>query len=235
MAAMKYSARRKARVMKKYGAKRRRIGSSGTVFSARWPRIEAGLPDTTLVKLRYADTFTLTSLLGATTSKAFRMNSIFDPDYTGAGHQPLYHDAWQALYNRYTVVKSTIKATINSTDTTAGADFLVGIAQDDDGTISTTATTNVEGSNCVSALLTPSGGARDTITLYGSVYTPKARLGLTNNDDTVGATFGGNPGISWFSSVWASQLNGAASSSVRVLVVVEFLVKMNRLSTQTQS
>ena len=32
-----------------------------------------------------------------------RMNSLFDPDQTGTGHQPYYFDQFAALYNRYTV------------------------------------------------------------------------------------------------------------------------------------
>jgi len=35
----------------------------------------------------------------------YNMNSIFDPDRTGVGHQPYGHDTYQTLYNRYRVLK----------------------------------------------------------------------------------------------------------------------------------
>lgn len=33
----------------------------------------------------------------------FRLNSIYDPDLTGSGHQPQSHDQWALMYNRYRV------------------------------------------------------------------------------------------------------------------------------------
>jgi len=43
----------------------------------------------------------------------FNLNSIYDPDRTGAGHQPYGHDSFQTLYNRYRVfaVSYVISAT----------------------------------------------------------------------------------------------------------------------------
>ena len=38
------------------------------------------------------------------------MNSLFDPDQTGTGHQPYYFDQFAALYNRYTVLGSKLTA-----------------------------------------------------------------------------------------------------------------------------
>jgi len=34
---------------------------------------------------------------------AFRASSCFDPDFTGAGHQPRGFDQWKLLYNMYIV------------------------------------------------------------------------------------------------------------------------------------
>lgn len=38
----------------------------------------------------------------------FSCNGLYDPDITGLGHQPLYYDQLTALYNHYTVIKSSI-------------------------------------------------------------------------------------------------------------------------------
>lgn len=56
--------------------------------------------------MTYSQTFSLTSgngLLG--TQQAFRMNSPYDPDYTGVGHQSYGYDQMSPLYNKYRVDK----------------------------------------------------------------------------------------------------------------------------------
>ncbi|AJD07499.1 putative capsid protein [Odonata-associated circular virus-19] len=45
----------------------------------------------------------VTSVSGASGADLYNLNSIFDPDRTGTGHQPLGHDQLQLLYNRYRV------------------------------------------------------------------------------------------------------------------------------------
>lgn len=37
----------------------------------------------------------------------FRLNSLFDPEYTLAGHQPLYFDQLAAIYSKYRVFKTS--------------------------------------------------------------------------------------------------------------------------------
>lgn len=39
---------------------------------------------------------------------SFKMNDIFDPNYSGTGHQPFGHDTYMALYGRYLVKKAVI-------------------------------------------------------------------------------------------------------------------------------
>lgn len=42
----------------------------------------------------------------------FRANSLFDPDASGAGHQPMYHDNYANLYQKYRVNYSVITVTV---------------------------------------------------------------------------------------------------------------------------
>lgn len=39
-------------------------------------------------------------------------NNLYDPNYTGTGHQPMYYDQLTGIYNHWTVVSSKITATI---------------------------------------------------------------------------------------------------------------------------
>lgn len=47
------------------------------------------------------------SAVAATYNHQFSCNGMFDPDITSFGHQPLYFDQLAAVYNHYTVFKST--------------------------------------------------------------------------------------------------------------------------------
>lgn len=61
--------------------------------------------------LRYSDQITLNPGAGATPIYLFRANSIYDPDFTGVGHQPYGHDTLQTIYQSYVVDKAVITFT----------------------------------------------------------------------------------------------------------------------------
>jgi len=53
-----------------------------------------------ICKMKYCETITTSG----TGSYSFNLNSIFDPNRTGVGHQPYGHDTLETLYNRYRVI-----------------------------------------------------------------------------------------------------------------------------------
>lgn len=55
------------------------------------------------ITLRYADTYSFSLATVTGSSQVMNLNSIFDPDRTGAGHQPYGYDQLALLYNRYRV------------------------------------------------------------------------------------------------------------------------------------
>lgn len=58
----------------------------------------------------YVEKITITSgvLCGLHT---FRLNSMFDPNYTGTGHQALFRDVFSGIYSRYRVNSVKYKIT----------------------------------------------------------------------------------------------------------------------------
>ena len=57
------------------------------------------------VRLTYCDTYLEeVSYANSAAIQVWRMNSIFDPDFTGVGHQPLFRDMWASQYDFYTVL-----------------------------------------------------------------------------------------------------------------------------------
>ncbi len=67
------------------------------------PRSGLVYPKSRSVTLRYHQTGSFTCAAGALGSQVFRANSLYDPDYTGTGHQPLGFDQWAAFYRTYVV------------------------------------------------------------------------------------------------------------------------------------
>ncbi len=59
------------------------------------------------VRLRYCDRVQLTTTGSVNTAVGytFRLGSLYDPDYTGAGHQPYMYDQLTGIYNKYIVEK----------------------------------------------------------------------------------------------------------------------------------
>lgn len=58
------------------------------------------VPQRFITKHKYSTTFTIGSL---NPIYRFRLNSLYDPDLTGTGHQPYGFDQMAALFNRYRV------------------------------------------------------------------------------------------------------------------------------------
>lgn len=82
------------------------------------PLVQGGaLPATLFAKHRYSEqlilyTDNLTNRTG--TEVAFRLNSLYDPNFTGTGHQPLGFDQYAALYNYYRVYKVDVQVRVTA-------------------------------------------------------------------------------------------------------------------------
>lgn len=82
-----------------------------------------------LVRLRYCDQIVLDPGLASSAIYQFKANGMFDPDFTGTGHQPMGFDQWMTFYDHFTVVgsKITVKAVNN---TTSAYTLLVALSDD---------------------------------------------------------------------------------------------------------
>lgn len=81
-------------------APRRKVRSTVMINTALQP-----FPQRQIVRMKYAQAFSLNIPNSvAVNTWTFNLNSIYDPDRTGVGHQPYGHDTLQTLYNRYRVI-----------------------------------------------------------------------------------------------------------------------------------
>lgn len=103
-----------------------------------------GIPKTATVSLRYCTTKILApTTAGLGVSTVFRCDSVYDPDYTGTGHQPVYRDVYTSMYNKYIVTGSKIwvKAIPYRGSGTATSVYSLGLYRRDHGD---TTTMNIE-------------------------------------------------------------------------------------------
>jgi len=77
-----------------------------------------GFPPSYDCKLKYVETFQFSSLLGVISNQVYSLNSLYDPNVTGVGHQPLFYDQITAVYGRYKVYDVDVRITAtNRSDT----------------------------------------------------------------------------------------------------------------------
>lgn len=76
----------------------------------------SSMPDQLLTKLKYGDIIN-GGALGTAGHAIWRGNSLFDPDQTFSGHQPLGFDQFSAFYNKYYVIGCSMKIVIANSAT----------------------------------------------------------------------------------------------------------------------
>lgn len=109
---------KKRRYVRKGGYRRRykkKRFSKPTSMLLRSPTV---VSDRVRLKLKYNSYYTLSGGAGTPFLQVFQ-NSLFDPDLTGSGNQPMGFDQWKNFYNRYRVNAISIKvqgANTNSTN-----------------------------------------------------------------------------------------------------------------------
>lgn len=156
------------------------------------------IPDRTMVTMKYnEDIKLLLSANGLMGSHLFFCNSIFDPNVTGIGHQPMGHDQYANFYKKYVVVGATITATFKS--------FASSQATNDPVTNATIAITTIQGTSGV--ISNPTELLENNRTSYKNIcvqrpfqkitkrFSPKVFFGLNKilDNESYGANFGTNP------------------------------------------
>lgn len=182
---------------------------------------------TRMVNMCYAEQFALTSSLGFVANYQFLLNSIYDPNYTGGGHQPLGHDQWAQFYKTYKVLGAKITARFFWNDSaTVGQTHRVGIILDKDTTPYSAYAPLIEKTHakCTKIL---HGNSRDSQSVV-CYYSGKKAFGKDFNDHNHHSPFGASPTTPIFANVFAVPITGGSSTDdVRVEVILEQFVVLS--------
>ena len=161
-------------------------------------KITTLIPKTKMVQLKYCGSF----VLGDAMSNAGHLISaigMYDPDYTGIGHQPLGFDQWMHFYHHYEVLSSKATFWIESAGTGTSDGTYAVLRLDSDITdapfdpiLSTELESAVERpSTVVRHLKSSTAGGRVSIS---KSYSQAATFGRSaRGNTTMKGTIAGNP------------------------------------------
>jgi len=211
--------------MRSRATKRGRVKSSKPSMSSRrsrtaatnpirtiWPYMGKGLgqaydPFPSQIKciMRYSQVVTLNPGYALIARQVFRCNSIYDPDYSGLGHQPYGHDQYQSLYNQYQVLESVI--TMTPVSNVAG---MFGIAQTVNPALNSGFDHSREMKGTQFSVMNGNNNQNNSIVSYykDSDSFPEGASDAT----TRAAAFGANPTEEMYFSCWYSGIDYASDA-----------------------
>jgi len=174
----------------------------------------------------------LTSTVGSIAKYVYRLNSTFDPDSTGTGHQPMFRDTFAGIYDHYSVVSSRVVVKfVNSSTTT----YHTGVLIDDDGSTSTNIDVLCEDTNGLTVMLPALTGSLSTHT-FSVNWDAKKYLGIDPYaSETYKTAVGSNPAEESDITCWAVPTDGTSTATVVIDVMIEYLVLWTELSSPSGS
>jgi hypothetical protein len=184
-----------------------------------------GFPNTIITKLRYCTNMILSATAGGSAITVFSANSIFDPDVTNTGHQPMYHDQYAAIYKNYAVLGSRIQVEFINNNSSTGV--IGSITGDSNSTIPTSVDNRSEQSNSVSVACEPA--SRHVLFMN---YSPEKNMGIVSSTDGYSQTpFGSSPVDQYYYGIGLCNIDPGASANAYIRVEVEYTVKCSELIT----
>lgn len=197
----------------------------------RFLRLDAPVPKTKLVKLRYCETLQLDA--GGTdvaVEHRFRANSVYDPDRTAVGHQPMYFDQLAAIYESYEVLGAKIKVAFSPTASTA---CLVGVIRDNDtSTTYNNRTALMENPSSRYKVISPES---KTLTMSCN-WSARKTFGPNYNRDDNEALVTTNPVNESDFVIWAINQHATEDpSGINCMVTIDYIVKFSERKEIAQS
>lgn len=187
-----------------------------------------GFPQTKVVKLKYCDQYNISAGVGAIASYEWRANSLYDPDKTSAGHQPMFRDVYANIYNKYRVLSSkiTIKAVPYPDETHASVLYL-----DDQTGLPAKLSTIREQNMTKSEAIVQAQGKNNSISL---IYSAKKVFGRDNDDETLAST-GTNPANQQLFAFATQNLNSAGATNCQLVVQIDYWVQYSDMKEQVEN
>jgi len=220
------SGRAAKRTMRKM--RRRQVRNRTTV------PIGLGFPKKMVITHKYSDQLAInTGVAGAYSFYTWSCNSIFDPNHSGVGHQPLYFDQMASVYNHYTVIGSKITLRVSKSDSNVYVPILVGHFINDDPTVSSTSIANlIEQSSSKHRMIT---GYRPTTVIQNKWSAKKTFGGSVLSNDNLQGTVTTSPTEQSYYTVYFDSSANTTQTQVTLDVLIEYITVWDEIKDVTGS
>jgi len=186
------------------------------------------IPARFITKMKYSSVITTDLTNGM---YYINLNSIYDPDRTGIGHQPYAFDTLASLYNRYRVISCGYRLNVAGNSSTA---LQLGILPANETLVPLNFSELRENPRAKYIQQNPGAAA---VVLSGKTYIPSL-VGRTKSqymaDDRYQATTGANPSELAILNIMGST-TGDAIASTSVQVLLEYTVEFFDIKHLAQS
>ncbi len=178
-------------------------------------RTSNGLPDQLYTTLSYTQQFQLSADPGL---QQFRGNGMFDPDFSGVGHQPFYFDQLAAVYDRYQVFASSIYIQFHNNQ--ANPIYCVILPSAESTTLAASPFEAKEKPYARSTLL-PAENGGGVRSLRHSMTTKRIR-GEDWLDQDFAALTTTNPGRQWFWNLHTARADATTALALTAVVTLKY-------------
>lgn len=238
MAVKKNYSRRKKSFKKRSVTARRKASKRVTRIERPIAVLGRGFPKKMLITHKYTQTNVLSNTAGAINYQTFSANGMYDPDYSGVGHQPLYFDEMSNVYNHYCVIGS--KITVRAAGTTSsgtGSNFtpvLIALQIHSAATPSQTSPIVLSEQNqAIVRLMGPSQGNAMVLTKKWSAKKFFGKSVLAN--DELKGTPSANPVEQSYFTVSTRPVDAVSTTSITLYVTIQYIAVWKELKTATPS
>lgn len=145
---------------------------------------------------------------GTAATYVFAANGLYDPNVTGAGHQPMGFDQLIALWNQYVVIGGVVKVTFSNYDGSHAQ--LVGITMKDSASTSADPRSYIEWGNTTWSQVGQLGGT-PTKTLTHKFDIGKFAAADIYNEQSFTGTSSSNPTNTLHIAIWAAPVDGVSN------------------------
>lgn len=200
-----------------------------------FPRNVIGFPDRLCTILKYAQNYN--NAASATPSaQVWALNSAFDPDNSGVGHQPSYFDTFAAIYGRYFVKAFKMEMVFSQAQTATVPTEWVALYSDVN-TSPNTVEQLIESKYAVNGILAlpTAGGCVKKVSLPWMSSAKLMGQPFTEADDNMYSAVSASPGDTAWGIVKVQAQDGATNVACRVRATIYMEIVFKDLLTQVSS
>lgn len=189
--------------------------------------------------LRYAEELVLDGgVAGAAATYQWVVNGLYDPNYTGVGHQPMSFDQIMALYERYCVYGCKYEIEVASIDQAEQVDVIVGVCIGNSTSTSTDYTQYLENPETQWGVVECLKATKSTKRFTG--YIDIASIAGTNKsklfaEDTYFGDNTSNPGHPVMLKLFVAGLNGGNPDKIVGAIRLTFYTQFEQYKFSAQS